>query len=132
MLGRQRAGGEGVFDHHIYGARSDLLPWWAVQFRRGMTLTARMVATVATYPIIGWLIIIAFNCQNGTPRQPPAPTRNVFPGWQRGVALKRRALSFIRRIALRYFPQARAFASHTVAPPCHNNIDFAGRSADHA
>ncbi len=74
MLGWQRAGGEGVLTT-IYGVLI-FLPWWAVQFRR-LHDTDRS-AWWLLIPIIGWLIIIAFNCQNGTPgdnRFGPDPKR---------------------------------------------------------
>ncbi|CAM3601631.1 TPA: DUF805 domain-containing protein [Escherichia coli] len=50
MLGWQRAGGEGILTT-IYGILV-FLPWWALLF---------------LIPFIGWLIIIVFNCQAGTP-----------------------------------------------------------------
>ncbi|EBV1259688.1 DUF805 domain-containing protein [Salmonella enterica subsp. enterica serovar Enteritidis] len=70
MLGWQRAGGEGVLT---------FLPWWAVQFRRlHDTDRSAWWLLLLLIPIIGWLIIIAFNCQNGTPgdnRFGPDPKR---------------------------------------------------------
>ncbi len=77
MLGWQRAGGEGVLTT-IYGVLI-FLPWWAVQFRRlHDTDRSAWWLLLLLIPIIGWLIIIAFNCQNGTPgnnRFGPNPKR---------------------------------------------------------
>ena len=66
MLGWQRAGGEGILTT-IYGILV-FLPWWAVQFRR-LHDTDRSAWWVLLFliPVIGWLIIIVFNCQAGTP-----------------------------------------------------------------
>ena len=66
MLGWQRAGGEGILTT-IYGILV-FLPWWAVQFRR-LHDTDRSAWWVLLFliPFIGWLIIIIFNCQPGTP-----------------------------------------------------------------
>lgn len=77
MLGWQRAGGEGVLTT-IYGVLI-FLPWWAVQFRRlHDTDRSAWWLLLLLIPIIGSLIIIAFNCQNGTPgdnRFGPDPKR---------------------------------------------------------
>lgn len=44
------------------------LPWWAVQFRRlHDTDRSAWWALLFLIPFIGWLIIIVFNCQAGTP-----------------------------------------------------------------
>ncbi|TGC16142.1 hypothetical protein CQJ28_16065 [Escherichia sp. E2562] len=66
MLGWQRAGGEGILTT-IYSILV-FLPWWAVQFRR-LHDTDRSAWWVLLFliPFIGWLIIIIFNCQPGTP-----------------------------------------------------------------
>ncbi len=70
-------GGEGVLTT-IYGVLI-FLPWWAVQFRRlHDTDRSAWWLLLLLIPIIGWLIIIAFNCQNGTPgdnRFGPDPKR---------------------------------------------------------
>ena len=43
-------------------------PWWAVQFRRlHDTDRSAWWALLFLIPFIGWLIIIVFNCQAGTP-----------------------------------------------------------------
>lgn len=69
--------GEGVLTT-IYGVLI-FLPWWAVQFRRlHDTDRSAWWLLLLLIPIIGWLIIIAFNCQNGTPgdnRFGPDPKR---------------------------------------------------------
>ncbi|MEC9683220.1 DUF805 domain-containing protein [Escherichia marmotae] len=63
MLGWQRAGGEGILTT-IYGILV-FLPWWAVRLHD----TDRSAWWVLLFliPVIGWLIIIVFNCQAGTP-----------------------------------------------------------------
>lgn len=60
------ADGEGILTT-IYGILV-FLPWWAVQFRR-LHDTDRSAWWVLLFliPVIGWLIIIVFNCQAGTP-----------------------------------------------------------------
>lgn len=60
----------------IYGILV-FLPWWAVQFRR-LRDTDRSAwwALLFLIPFIGWLIIIVFNCQAGTPRRKPLWTRS--------------------------------------------------------
>ncbi len=69
MLGWQRAGGEGILTT-IYGILV-FLPWWAVQFRRlHDTDRSAWWALLFLIPFIGWLIIIVFNCQAGTPGEP--------------------------------------------------------------
>ncbi|MDC6803427.1 DUF805 domain-containing protein, partial [Escherichia coli] len=66
MLGWQRAGGEGILTT-IYSILV-FLPWWAVQFRRlHDTDRSAWWALLFLIPFIGWLIIIVFNCQAGTP-----------------------------------------------------------------
>lgn len=99
MLGWQRAGGEGVLTT-IYGVLI-FLPWWAVQFRRlHDTDRSAWWLLLLLIPIIGWLIIIAFNCQNGRrATTASAPIRNVFPDGGAAPLLKRRALFIFRRIA---------------------------------
>lgn len=66
MLGWQRAGGEGVLTT-LYGI-AVFLPSWAVLFRRlHDTDRSAWWLLLVIIPVIGWLIILAFNCQNGTP-----------------------------------------------------------------
>ena len=66
MLGWQRAGGEGILTT-IYGVLI-FLPWWAVQFRRlHDTDRSAWWLLLLLIPVIGWLVILVFNCQNGTP-----------------------------------------------------------------
>jgi Predicted membrane protein len=66
MLGWQRASGEGILTT-IYGVLI-FLPWWAVQFRRlHDTDRSAWWLLLLIIPIIGWLVIIIFNCQSGTP-----------------------------------------------------------------
>ena len=44
------------------------LPLWAVQFRRlHDTDRSAWWLLLLLIPVVGWLIILAFNCQNGTP-----------------------------------------------------------------
>ncbi len=75
MLGWQRAGGEGILTT-IYGILV-FLPWWAVQFRRlHDTDRSAWWALLFLIPFIGWLIIIVFNCQAGTPERKPLWTRS--------------------------------------------------------
>lgn len=78
MLGWQRAGGEGVLTT-IY-AILVFLPSWAVQFRR-LHDTDRTAwwLVLLLIPVIGWLVIILFSCQDGTPgenRFGPDPKQN--------------------------------------------------------
>lgn len=66
MFGWERAGGEGIL-MTIYGVLV-FIPWWAVQFRRlHDTDRSAWWLLVLLIPIVGWLVIIIFNCQNGTP-----------------------------------------------------------------
>ena len=66
MFGWQRTGGEGILTT-IY-AILVFIPWWAVQFRRlHDTDRSAWWLLVLLIPIVGWLVIIIFNCQNGTP-----------------------------------------------------------------
>lgn len=66
MLGWQRAGGEGVLAT-LYSILV-FLPWWAVQFRRlHDTDRSAWWLLLLLIPIVGWLAIIIFNCQHGTP-----------------------------------------------------------------
>ena len=62
ILGWERAGGEGVLTT-IYGLLV-LLPSWAVLFRR-LHDTDRSAWWLI--PIVGWIVILIFNCQSGTP-----------------------------------------------------------------
>lgn len=66
MFGWQRAGGEGILTT-IY-AILVFLPSWAVQFRR-LHDTDRTAwwLLLLVIPVIGWLVIILFSCQDGTP-----------------------------------------------------------------
>lgn len=65
MLGWQRAGGEGILTT-IYGILV-FLPWWAVQFRRlHDTDRSAWWLLLLLIPVIGWLVILIFNCQRGT------------------------------------------------------------------
>ncbi len=65
MLGWQRAGGEGILTT-IYGVLV-FLPWWAVQFRRlHDTDRSAWWLLLLLIPVIGWLVILIFNCQRGT------------------------------------------------------------------
>lgn len=66
MLGWQRAGGEGILTT-IY-AILVFLPSWAVQFRR-LHDTDRTAwwLLLLVIPVIGWLVILIFNFQDGTP-----------------------------------------------------------------
>lgn len=65
MFGWERAGGEGILTT-IYGVLV-FIPWWAVQFRRlHDTDRSAWWLLVLLIPIVGWLVIIIFNCQNGT------------------------------------------------------------------
>ena len=66
MLGFQAAGDEGILTA-IYGLLI-FLPSWAVQFRRlHDTNRSAWWLLLLLIPVIGWLIILIFNCQNGTP-----------------------------------------------------------------
>ncbi|HCD7551670.1 TPA: DUF805 domain-containing protein [Citrobacter farmeri] len=78
MFGWQRAGGEGILTT-IY-AILVFLPSWAVQFRR-LHDTDRTAwwLLLLIIPVIGWLVIILFSCQDGTPgenRFGPDPKQN--------------------------------------------------------
>lgn len=43
------------------------LPWWAVQFRRlHDTDRSAWWLLLLIIPVLGWLVILAFNCQAGT------------------------------------------------------------------
>lgn len=65
ILGLERASGEGILTT-IYGLLV-LLPSWAVQFRRlHDTDRSAWWMLLLLIPIIGWLVILVFNCQNGT------------------------------------------------------------------
>lgn len=66
ILGWERAGGEGVLTS-IYGLLV-LLPGLAVQFRRlHDTDRSAWWLLIWLIPVIGWLVILVFNCQSGTP-----------------------------------------------------------------
>ncbi|MGK7244791.1 DUF805 domain-containing protein [Buttiauxella agrestis] len=66
MLGLRIAKDEGLLTT-IYGVLI-FLPYWAVQFRRlHDTDCSAWWLLLLLIPIVGWLIILAFNCQNGTP-----------------------------------------------------------------
>lgn len=66
MLGLRIAKEEGLLAT-IYGLLI-FLPYWAVQFRRlHDTDRSAWWLLLILIPIVGWLIILAFNCQNGTP-----------------------------------------------------------------
>ena len=77
ILGWERAGGEGILTT-IY-ALLDFLPSWAVLFRRlHDTDRSAWWLLLILIPIIGWLVILVFCCQNGTPgenRFGPDPKR---------------------------------------------------------
>lgn len=65
MLGLKVAGEEGTLTT-LYGLLM-FLPCWAVQFRRlHDTDRSAWWLLLVLIPIIGWLVILAFNCQNGT------------------------------------------------------------------
>ena len=66
MLGLRIAGDEGALTT-IYGVLI-ILPYWALQFRRlHDTDRSAWWLLLLLIPVVGWLIILAFNCQNGTP-----------------------------------------------------------------
>ncbi|TNV19564.1 DUF805 domain-containing protein [Buttiauxella sp. B2] len=66
MLGLRIAKDEGLLTT-IYGVLI-FLPYWAVQFRRlHDTDRSAWWLLLLLIPIVGWLIILAFNCQSGTP-----------------------------------------------------------------
>jgi uncharacterized membrane protein YhaH (DUF805 family) len=66
MLGLRIAKDEGLLTT-LYGVLI-FLPYWAVQFRRlHDTDRSAWWLLLLLIPIVGWLIILAFNCQNGTP-----------------------------------------------------------------
>ncbi|HEY3590390.1 MAG TPA: DUF805 domain-containing protein [Buttiauxella sp.] len=65
MLGLRIAKDEGLLTT-IYGVLI-FLPYWAVQFRRlHDTDRSAWWLLLLLIPIVGWLIILAFNCQSGT------------------------------------------------------------------
>ncbi len=122
MLGWQRAGGEGILTT-IYGILV-FLPWWAVQFRRlHDTDRSAWWALLFLIPFIGWLIIIVFNCQAGTPGE------NRFGPDPKLEAPCDKVLNrLFSSEQLWNFPQTPGFRfPHTVTTPGHNNIDLAGR-----
>jgi uncharacterized membrane protein YhaH (DUF805 family) len=66
ILGWDRAGGEGVLSP-LYGVLL-FLPWWAVMFRRlHDTDRSAWWLLLIFIPIVGWVVILLFNCQDGTP-----------------------------------------------------------------
>lgn len=66
MLGLKIAADEGMLTT-IYGLLI-MLPSWAVQFRRlHDTDRSAWWLLLVLIPIIGWIVILIFNCQNGTP-----------------------------------------------------------------
>ncbi|MGL5698126.1 MAG: DUF805 domain-containing protein [Kluyvera sp.] len=66
ILGWQRAGGEGVLTT-LYGILV-FLPGLAVQFRRlHDTNRSAWWLLLLIIPLVGWLVILIFNCQAGTP-----------------------------------------------------------------
>ena len=66
ILGWEWASGEGVLTS-IYGLFI-LLPSWAVQFRRlHDTDRSAWWLLLLLIPIVGWIVILIFNCQSGTP-----------------------------------------------------------------
>ncbi len=66
MLGLHISKDKGVLTT-VYGVFI-FLPYWAVQFRRlHDTDRSAWWLLLLLIPIVGWLIILAFNCQNGTP-----------------------------------------------------------------
>lgn len=70
----------------LYGAFV-FLPWWAVQFRRlHDTDRSAWWLLLIIIPVVGWIIIIVFNCQRGTqgenrygpdPLQAPPQRRSI-------------------------------------------------------
>ena len=66
ILGWEREGGEGILTT-IYGVLV-LLPSWAVLFRRlHDTDRSAWWLLLLLIPLIGWIVILIFNCQSGTP-----------------------------------------------------------------
>lgn len=65
MIGWHFIGDSGVLTT-VYGVFI-FLPWWAVHFRRlHDTDRSAWWLLLLFIPVIGWLIIILFNCQKGT------------------------------------------------------------------
>lgn len=65
MLGWERAGGEGILTT-LYGLLV-FLPGWAVLFRRlHDTDRSAWWLLLLLIPVLGWIIIVIFNCQRGT------------------------------------------------------------------
>lgn len=95
ILGWERAGGEGVLTT-IYGLLV-LLPSWAVLFRRlHDTDRSAWWLLLLLIPIVGWIVILIFNCQSGTPGENRfgrilRSSRKLLPGG----AYAYRAYSFI-------------------------------------
>ncbi len=136
ILGWERAGGEGVLTT-IYGLLV-LLPSWAVLFRRlHDTDRSAWWLLLLLIPIVGWLVILVFNCQAGTPgKTASGPIQNSTHKTKPG-GVSRTGLDFLFVVMgkeLGYFAQAPRFGlTHAVAPPRHNDVHFAGvLRADHA
>ncbi|ALB61432.1 Inner membrane protein YhaH [Cronobacter condimenti 1330] len=65
MLGLRAVGEYGLLSL-IYGLLA-LLPAWAVQFRRlHDTDRTALWLLLLLVPVIGWIVILIFNCQSGT------------------------------------------------------------------
>lgn len=65
MIGWRLFGEKGVLTV-LYGAFV-FLPWWAVHFRRlHDTDRSAWWLLLIIIPVVGWIIIILFNCQRGT------------------------------------------------------------------
>lgn len=85
MIGWRLVGDSGVLTT-LYGVFI-FLPWWAVQFRRlHDTDRSAWWLLLIIIPVVGWIIIILFNCQRGTlgenrygpdPLQAPPPQRRI-------------------------------------------------------
>lgn len=68
MLGLRIAEDEGMLTT-LYGVLI-FLPWWAVQFRRlHDTDRSAWWLLLLLIPIVGWIVILIFNCQDGTPAE---------------------------------------------------------------
>ncbi len=85
LIGWQLVGESGVLTT-LYGVFI-FLPWWAVQFRRlHDTDRSAWWLLLIIIPVVGWIIIILFNCQRGTagenrygpdPLDAPPPRRQL-------------------------------------------------------
>lgn len=68
MLGLRVAEDKGTLTS-IYGLLV-FLPYWAVQFRRlHDTDRSAWWLLLLLIPIVGWIVILIFNCQDGTPAE---------------------------------------------------------------